>query len=295
MTSPDAASLARARVAASAAAGRLRLPFRSRIWSGQAGEFSGGGTGSSLDFQDHRAYAPGDDPRHINWQAYARTGNYTMKMFREEVRPLVDLVLDVSDSMFFGERKALRVVELLHFLAEGSAAAGASVTIHAVKGEALLRMDPAELPGQQWVAGVRGMAAQDAAARPAVERVPLRANSIRVLLSDLLFPGDPDPMLRALGQRHGSLAVFCPWSAEEAAPSWSGECELRDVERGSVHPYRIEAATLRRYRDAYFRHMADWRDAARRHQAGFARVGDEDELATALYREAVPSGALEAV
>ena len=49
--------------------------------------FSGSGTGSSLDFQDHRAYSPGDDPRHINWQAYARTGSYTMKLFREEVRP----------------------------------------------------------------------------------------------------------------------------------------------------------------------------------------------------------------
>ncbi|MFN9663179.1 MAG: DUF58 domain-containing protein, partial [Akkermansiaceae bacterium] len=26
-----------------------------------------------MDFQDHRSYSPGDDPRHINWQAYART------------------------------------------------------------------------------------------------------------------------------------------------------------------------------------------------------------------------------
>ncbi|MEJ6642028.1 MAG: DUF58 domain-containing protein [Akkermansiaceae bacterium] len=39
--------------------------------------------GSALYFQDHRAYSPGDDPRHINWQAYARTGQYTMKLYRE--------------------------------------------------------------------------------------------------------------------------------------------------------------------------------------------------------------------
>ena len=62
----DTAQLQQAHAVALAAAARLRLPLRSRTWKGQAGEFSGGGTGTSLDFQDHRAYSPGDDPRHIN-------------------------------------------------------------------------------------------------------------------------------------------------------------------------------------------------------------------------------------
>ena len=100
---------------AMAATGRLRLPLRSRVWRGQAGEFNGGGTGSSLDFQDHRSYLPGDDPRHNNWQAYARTGHYTMKLFREEVRPVVDLIFDVSESMFFDPAKAARSAELFYF------------------------------------------------------------------------------------------------------------------------------------------------------------------------------------
>jgi len=81
---------------AAACARKLRLPLRSRILQSRAGEFLGAGVGSSLDFQDHRAYVPGDDPRHINWQAFARTGHYTMKLYREEVRPIVDLVLDVG-------------------------------------------------------------------------------------------------------------------------------------------------------------------------------------------------------
>ena len=104
--------LQRCHSTALAVAGKLRLPLRSRVWKGQTGEFTGGGTGSSMDFQDHRAYSPSDDPRHINWQAYARTGSYTMKLFREEVRPVVDLVLDASESMFFDERKATRTAEL---------------------------------------------------------------------------------------------------------------------------------------------------------------------------------------
>ena len=68
-----------------------------------------------MDFQDHRSYSPGDDPRHINWQAYARTGSYTLKLFREEIRPIVDLVLDVSPSMFFTPEKDKRSTELSRF------------------------------------------------------------------------------------------------------------------------------------------------------------------------------------
>ena len=99
-------------------AGLFRLPLRQRVWRGGSGDFMGRGTGSSLDFQDHRAYAPGDDPRHINWQAYARTGQYSMKLFREEVRPLIDIVLDVSPSMYYPEATNGK----LTFSALGSAA-----------------------------------------------------------------------------------------------------------------------------------------------------------------------------
>ncbi|MEQ1842609.1 MAG: DUF58 domain-containing protein, partial [Verrucomicrobiales bacterium] len=47
------------------------LPLKDRNWRGSSGDYAGAGVGSSLDFQDHRSYVPGDDPRHINWQAYA--------------------------------------------------------------------------------------------------------------------------------------------------------------------------------------------------------------------------------
>ena len=76
------------------------LPLKDRNWKGNPGDYAGSGAGSSLDFQDHRQYLPGDDPRHINWQAFGRTGDYTLKLYREEVRPIVEIILDVSGSMF---------------------------------------------------------------------------------------------------------------------------------------------------------------------------------------------------
>ena len=287
------ASLQQCHSNALAASGRLRLPLRSRVWRGQAGEFTGGGTGSSMDFQDHRAYSPGDDPRHINWQAYARTGSYTMKLFREEVRPVVDLILDASESMFFDEQKAARTAELFYLIAESSQAAGASWAIHAVRGDAPLTLDPATLRNHQWLEIARALPAADSAKAPDLSRLPLRPNAIRVFLSDLLFVADPEPILRHLGQGHGSIVIFSPFLETEARPAWSGNYEFIDPERQSHHPHRIEPAMLRRYQEAYADHFALWKQHARRHQAAFARISAEEDFATALFREAVPAGALE--
>ena len=289
----DLPALQLAHTNALTAAARLRLPLRSRSWKGQAGEFAGSGTGSSLDFQDHRAYSPGDDPRHINWQAYARTGSYTMKLFREEVRPVVDLILDTSESMFFEERKATRTAEMFYFLTESCAAAGASLSIHIVRGDANAPLDPATLRTHKWLETARSLPVADPATAPNLSKIPLRSNAIRVFLSDLLFSGDPEPVLRHLGQRHGSIIVFCPFLESEARPDWSGNYEFIDPERRSRHPHRIEPVTLRRYLEAYSNHFALWKNATRRHQAAFARIPSEEGLVTALYREAIPARALE--
>lgn len=290
MIIPD---LQRARANALTATQRLRLPLRSKSWRGQAGEFTGSGTGSSLDFQDHRAYSPGDDPRHINWQAFARTGNYTMKLFREEVRPVVDLIVDVSDSMFFEESKSVRTAELFHFITASCDTAGASLSIHLVRGNAALPLDPALARGDAWLTFPDSLKGVDPASAPDVTKVPVRAHSIRVFLSDLLYPGDPEPLLRHFGQRHGSIVLFAPWIAAEAHPDWSGNYDFIDAELKTRHPHRIEPATMRRYLESYANHFSIWKNAARRHQAAFARIPAEEELVSALFREAVPVGALE--
>lgn len=288
---PD--SLAAAHQRAVAASARFRLPLRSRVWKGQAGEFLGAGIGSSLDFQDHRAYSPGDDPRHINWAAYARTGHYTMKLYREEARPVVDLIVDASESMFVDEAKTTRTAELLVLLAESTRRAGASLSLHLVRGEAVLRLDPESLATHQWLDAARQLAPSDAAAPPHLGRVPLRANALRVFLSDLLFPANPEPLLQLLAARQGSPFLLAPFTQAEAHPEWSGNYEFIDAETQGRHPRRVEPGTLRRYLDAYRHHFALWKNACLRHQARLARVAAEPDLATALFADAVPAGVLE--
>ena len=126
---PDEGTLRAVRTRMQVAAARVRLPFRHRTWRGEGGNWQGAGVGSSIDFQDHRPYLPGDDPRYIDWQAYARTGHYSMKLYREEVSPRVDVALDVTASMFFDDAKRERALELFFFCVESALQAGSAFAL----------------------------------------------------------------------------------------------------------------------------------------------------------------------
>ena len=81
--------------------------------------------GSSLEFNDYRHYAPGDDFRHIDWGLYGRTDKYYIKLFKEEEDLLTYIFLDASASMAYpaGDRKfeyAVATALALAYVALGS-------------------------------------------------------------------------------------------------------------------------------------------------------------------------------
>jgi uncharacterized protein (DUF58 family) len=57
--------------------------------------------GFSQEFAEYRAYTPGDDLRHVDWNVYARTERAYLKRYRGETNSLLTLLLDASQSMQF--------------------------------------------------------------------------------------------------------------------------------------------------------------------------------------------------
>src|SRR5215218_5123718 len=82
-----------------AAAQRFALATPRHGPANRTGSALGAQAGSSLEFRDHRGYEPGDDLRHVDWNAYARSDTLTVKLFREEITPHLDVVIDTSRSM----------------------------------------------------------------------------------------------------------------------------------------------------------------------------------------------------
>lgn len=57
--------------------------------------------GFSVEFAQHRAYAPGDDIRYIDWKVFGRTDRHYVKQYEEETNLQVMLVVDASESMTY--------------------------------------------------------------------------------------------------------------------------------------------------------------------------------------------------
>ena len=97
------------------------------IFNGGAGLKLSNRSGSSLDFMEHRDYMPGDDLRRLDWNVYARTDRLAVKLYREEVNPRMDLLIDGSASMnLAGTAKCEAALTMAAFLT--AAAINASFT-----------------------------------------------------------------------------------------------------------------------------------------------------------------------
>lgn len=85
------------------------LPRQSRR-SVLAGRHTSRMRGRGLDFEEIRAYVPGDDTRNIDWKATLRTGRAQVRAYTEERdRPML-LIVDQSMSMYFGTVHAMKSV-----------------------------------------------------------------------------------------------------------------------------------------------------------------------------------------
>src|SRR6056297_2245211 len=81
------------------AGARYCLAGPRRAPQGTAGAQLGRLAGESMEFMDHREYQPGDDLRRLDWAAYGRSDKMIVKLYRQEVCPHLDLVIDGSRSM----------------------------------------------------------------------------------------------------------------------------------------------------------------------------------------------------
>jgi len=78
------------------------------------GELSGGHLsrvrGRGLNFEEYRAYQPGDDTRYIDWSVTQRTGEAHVKVYTEEKERPVYMIVDQRMSMFFASLDTMKSV-----------------------------------------------------------------------------------------------------------------------------------------------------------------------------------------
>jgi uncharacterized protein (DUF58 family) len=250
------------------AASAFRLTLPRTPLGGRIGERLGAETGSSLEFQDYRPYAPGDDLRHVDWAAYARSELLAVRLYREEVAPRIDLVLDISRSMVVTEQKLRAYGELAGVLACACASTIADSRIITSSG---VRPQPLDIP--EDIERVVSATACDARLSALEEaHLPFRRRSLRVVVSDFLFPHDADLLVPRLARGSALLALVQLTLPEEAEPVVEDGRRLVDVEGRGEIDLVIDEAAVRDYRARFNRLRLGLSGAARRAGARFAHV-----------------------
>ncbi len=248
--------------------------------------------GFSIEFAEHREYAPGDDLRYLDWKVFGRTDKYYLKQFEEETNLVCYLVLDTSGSMQY-QSSAAAMSKLQY--AQCAAAALAYLILQQQDSVGLVTFDkeiralvrPGSNPShmKQLVQVMEDSAAERKTATGPIfhelaER--LKKRGIVVVLSDLF--DDVDSMMAGLKhfrhRRHEVILLHVLDPAELDFPfrqttMFKGLEELPEV---VVEPRGLRKA----YLEEFGRYIRRVKQGCRRHQIDYVQMRTDQSLEVAL-------------
>ncbi len=225
--------------------------------------------GRGMSFDEVRPYAPGDEPRLIDWNVSARTGEVFVKRFTEERELNVLILADASLSMDFGLHAAQfmssrGVVEQEELTKQDMAAhIGAAIALSAqrnndrvgllVYGADVQTFIPPRKGRQHALRVIREILEMRSAGAPTdlagalayVGRVMKRRAAV-FILSDFLAPEFED-RLRISVRRH-DVHAFVINDPFEQTLFEGGVVTMRDLETGEIMPVHTGGGFLGRYR-----------------------------------------------
>ena len=149
---------------------RLRFRVRPEALSTLAGAYHGARPGVGLTFAELRAYEPGDDVRHLDWNVTARQGKPYVRRFTEERALTLWLIVDVSASLRFGpdgRSKADRAAQAAALLATAAAHNGDRVGLVLVSDRVEAELPPGAGP-RHLARLIRALVATPTASRGAL-------------------------------------------------------------------------------------------------------------------------------
>jgi uncharacterized protein (DUF58 family) len=233
---------------------RLHLQVGKRVDSLFAGDYRSAVRGRGMEFEEVRAYSPGDDIRHIDWNVTARTGEPFVKVFREERQLTLLLVVDVSGSTRVGAGgrdgrtdRRLQLARIAGGLAYASFRNRDRVGLVTFSDRVERYLSPRRTRGHTWAViqsvfdpHAHGSGTDLRQALGFVAGVQKR-RAVVVVVSDFLDEGRWDATLGALARRH-SVYTVCVTDPLDDGLAGLGLVEIVDAETG--RPALVDAAAL---------------------------------------------------
>ncbi|MBL8952962.1 MAG: DUF58 domain-containing protein [Myxococcaceae bacterium] len=248
--------------------------------------------GQSVEFAEHKEYAPGDELRHLDWKAFGKFDRYYVKRFEHETNLRAVMVVDGSGSMAYGSGPLTKLDvartlagALSYLLVRQQDATGLTV----FAGNQLRDVPPRANASHLNVVldalddlGAHGTTDLASAADHLAEKVPRRA--FIAVFSDF-FDDRADALKRliALKARRHDLAVFHIVDPLELTFPFEDPTlflSMEDDRRLEVHPAEIRES----YLEEFNRFLADTKATCTAADVDYERVRTDEPLDAVLLR-----------
>jgi uncharacterized protein (DUF58 family) len=245
--------------------------------------------GFSQEFAEYRPYTPGDDPRFVDWNVYARTDRVYLKQYQGETNAALLLLFDASASMGYGSGPVTKM-EYARFLA----ASLAYLAVHQRDPAGLVVFDeevrafvPPSLRHGQLPTLLAALEHAQPSRRTDVERALtgaarlVRRRGLVAVVSDFYDP--PEHILRALAPLTGrghDLVLFHVLDPVELDPGLREPVRLEDMETG--RHLEVGPRQMAEYRTRLRDHIDALRRAAGDRRADYQLLDTSKPLDAAL-------------
>ncbi len=248
--------------------------------------------GQSVEFAEHKEYAPGDELKHLDWKAYGKFDRYYVKRYEHETNLRATMVVDTSGSMGFGTTglSKLDVAKVLaatlsHLLLRQQDGAGIALVAAGRHKEVPARATATHLQvllDELEVATAHGQTDLASVADRLAENLPRR--SLVCVFSDF-FDERADALKRlvALRARKHDVAIFHLVDPAELTFPYDDPTlflSLEDDQRVEVNPREIRES----YLEEFGRFLEDSRTVCTNADCDYLRVSTDEPLDGVLLR-----------
>lgn len=248
--------------------------------------------GPGVEFEAHRDYRPGDDPRHLDTAVYARSRRLCIREYRAETNLPLYLILDHSGSMDVSNDSSLKwayavrcAAALGRLAISAQDAVGVTMLSDRITDHRSPRTGRTQFQNLLGTLGSRAPGGNGRLAETLSETAGhLRRRGMVIVFSD--FFDDLDPTVTSLSrlaaQGHDVTAFQILDPIEQELPA-SGDFEVEDAETGKI--LRLSAADIReRHRQSVSEWQAAFATRCRNSGVESFHVSTRDPIAASLIR-----------
>lgn len=271
---------------------KINMHINFKLSSGTQGGRKSKAKGVSVEFSDYREYAPGDDFRRIDWNAYGRFDKFFIKVFMEEREGVFNFFVDKSKSMDYGNENkkdtALKVVAALSYIALNNLDRVNISTmdngdIQSIKSAAgnkafqriLKELENIEFDGKTDITS-------------SIKKRRLTPRGVSVVVSDFLNNDglkDLEDALKYLAFKKQDIILVQILSNEEIDPEFNNEITFIDSETGENVKMSLTPSLIKEYKNTLKSYKKSIEDITRKYGGKFISVNSSMEIEEIILGE----------